>query len=110
MAVHSHRVFTKKAKELRNKGARFVSLQVYSEKPGEYQLSYTFECKNKHRVLVTKTVEDGVPSLVSDFTTCDFPERQAYREFRIKFFGNPNLMVEDEFTSEEEALTEGEES
>ncbi len=96
MAVHSHRVFTKKAKELRRKGARFVSLEVYSEKPEEYHLSYTFECKSKPRVLVTKTVDQSAPSLVSDFTTCDFPERLAYKEFRIKFFGNPNLTAEEE--------------
>ena len=101
MAVHSHRVFTKKAKELRQKGARFVSLQVNAEKPEEYHLSYTFECKNKHRILQTKTVDHGVPSLVSDFTTCDFPERLAYKEFRIKFFGNPNLANEREEDLEE---------
>ena len=68
-----------------------MSLKVDTEKPDEFGLSYTFDSQGQFQVLETQTHDRGVPSLIGYFSACDFPERQIYREFRIKFFGNPNL-------------------
>ncbi|MCA9790314.1 MAG: NADH-quinone oxidoreductase subunit C [Candidatus Eremiobacteraeota bacterium] len=86
----NHQGFLKACRRLKGQEARLVGFAI-NEHSDEYRLVYHFDQGGELVTLETSTVDRAVPSLVTYFSTSDFAERQAFRDYRIKFFGNPNL-------------------
>ncbi len=87
----NHQSFLKACRKLKKQKAQLVSFVVTEDEQGEFRLLYHFDKEGEVVTVETYTVNRSAPSLVSFFTASDFPERQAFNDFSIKFFGNPNL-------------------
>lgn len=87
----THQKFLRQVKQLREAGARFLSLSVNQGEDGEFELDYGFDHHGQVEILKLQTEAQTAPSLIASFTFSDYPEREAYRQYRIKFLGNPNL-------------------
>lgn len=93
----NHRTLLKRVKELKSEQAQFLSMACIRLGEGEFGITYTFAKQEQARELVrTATVDRSAPSLILYFSNSDFPERQAYEDLGIKFFGNPNLAAREE--------------
>ena len=79
--------FLNKCSRFRESGYRFLGLQTNGN-----HVSYLF--KGKGDVInVEQLIEDGgVLSIAQIFPLADFPERQMYRDCRVKAIGNINLV------------------
>ena len=89
----------KKIRAYRDGGADFVALWV---KDGEEaELIYYLNMAGRIETLRVLTECRSVPSIYTIFGDADWAEREACRNYHIKFIGNPNLILQD--SDQEEA-------
>ena len=84
----------KKVRAFREAGATFVSLWI--EDGDEARLVYYFQLDHQIVSLEVATEQRTVPSIYALFGSADSAEREICRDYRIKFVGNPNLMMHEE--------------
>lgn len=79
--------FMQQCSDYRDAGFRFLGMQTNC-----VSVSYLFESLGEV-VCLEQAVEEGtVSSIALLFPLADFPERQMFRDCRIKALGNINLM------------------
>ncbi len=79
--------FLQQCADYRDAGFRFLGMQTNCAR-----VSYLFEAHGE-MVRLEQAVEDGtVSSIALLFPLADFPERQMYRDCKIKALGNSNLV------------------
>ena len=88
--MSSHSKFLRRARQLKESGARFVAL-VVAQAQEELDVTYLFEQEGVLEEVHVASEGRSLPSLYSVFGLADFPERDASRQHGLKFVGNPNL-------------------
>ena len=83
----------KKIRAYREAGADFVALWVNDG--DEAELIYYLNVGGDVEALRVRTENRSVPSLYGIFGDADWAEREACRNYRIKFVGNPNLNLQE---------------
>ena len=81
----------KKMRTYRDAGASFIALWVGDGE--EADLIYYLQFEGTVEALTLRSEGRSVPSIYGIFGGADWAEREACRNYRIKFVGNPNLIL-----------------
>jgi hypothetical protein len=79
--------FLDKCRSFRDSGYRFLGMQTNGN-----HVSYLFKHESDIINLEQPIEDGGVLSIAQVFPLADFPERQMYRDCRVKAIGNINLV------------------